>query len=222
MTFNKQVFVAACVVTAGLANADVVERVWWNPRIGHDGASDPFQGQTTDDTLANPGDLIANGLGRYGSNGTIGFSNLPDAFSEDHYIEFSLRPGAGTALEVHDLILQGANATTGQGAPLSNMILRTEADGFSTDIIAQAGPTGLQGNTGRPVLFDLEHLSAFDDEFTFRLYVWGMGGNFGIVGSIATRGYGMWFGDVDANPVPAPAACLVLGMGGVVSMRRRR
>lgn len=58
---------------------------------------------------------------------------------------------------------------------------------------------------------------------TFRLYPSNMyQDSFGIVGSIATRGYGMWFNDIEASVIPTPAA----GLGGLLGLslitRRRR
>ncbi len=211
----------AFALGCGVAHGAVVDLVWWNPRIGYTGENDPFVGQSTDDSLAMAGNLTASGFGRYGSLGTIGFSNVPTTFSEDHYIEFSLVPGAGQELKVHDLILQG---TRNQGLPMltDRIVLRTEADGFTSDIAAQVGPSNLQGSTGRPIMFDLEDLPAFDEEFTFRLYVWNTGGNFGIVGSVATLGHGLWFGDIDSNPVPTPSTVAMLGLAGLTVSRRRR
>lgn len=215
----KYTIAAAMICMTGSAMGDVVQRVWWNPRISHNGANDPFMGQSTDETLAMPGDLTASGYSRFGNNGTIGFSNVPTAFDENTYIEFSIIPGQGQELEVHDLILQGG--VNGAPMPLDRIVLRTELDGFTTDFAALAGPTNLQGNSGRPIRFELESLPAFDEELTFRLYVWNVS-SFGIVGSLATNGHGMWFGDIDANPVPAPASLAIVGLGGLCAVRRRR
>ncbi|RMH14674.1 MAG: hypothetical protein D6695_00490 [Planctomycetota bacterium] len=218
--YSKLVAAMAVALLVPASLADVVDRVWWNPRISQPGGTDPFMGQSTDESLAAAGLLTQVGLTRFGNSiGSISFTNIPSTFSEDHYIEFSIIPGAGRALDVHDLILQAAN--NGAPMPLDRIVLRSETDGFTSDHAALPGPNSLQGNTGRPVLFDLESLPTLTDETTFRLYVWGINGPFGIAGSVATLGWGMWFADVDSNPVPMPASSLLL-CAGALAVRRRR
>lgn len=217
----KAAVLVGVLALAPAAGADVVQRVWWNPSLSQTGGTDPFVGQSTDDSLAMAGNLSQVGLVRTGNTaGSISFTNLPSSFDENFYVEFSLIPGAGQSLDVHDLILQAGN--NGTPMPLDRLVLRTEVDGFTNDIVAEAGPSNLQGNTGRPVRFDLESLPGLTTETHFRLYAWGIGGPFGIVGSIATNGKGMWFGDIDATPVPAPASTLVFGVGVCAASRRRR
>lgn len=218
MMRSHRVVFAVAVLSASSAMGDVVERVFWNPGVGHRGDTDPFMGESTDDTLAQAGLLTQVGLSRVTGAYTIAFADVPSVFSEDHYIEFSIIPGSGQVLDVHDLILQAAD--NGRPMPLDRIVLRSEVDGFATDHAALAGPTGLQGNTGRPVLFDLETLPDLHDETTFRLYVWGISGPFGIPGSVVTRGYGMWFGDVDSTP--APSSLVAIGLGLCTVRRRRR
>ena len=215
-------FLAAAVVAASSASAELVERVWWNPRFDAPGGTDPFPGQTTDAALAEPGTLTQTGLARSGNSfGTIGFSNVPTTLSDNHYIEFSLIPGPGRELEIDGLLLQGARSQ-GLPMPIDRIVLRTSVDGFASDVAAQAGPNNLIGNTGRPISFDLDHLPTLQQETTFRLHMWNTGGSFGIVGSVATRGHGLWFGDVASNPVPAPAAATIPALSGLVATRRRR
>lgn len=217
----KAIVLAGVLALTPLAHADVVQRVWWNPGLTQHGGTDPFVGQSTDDALAMAGNLSQVGLVRTGDTiGAISFTNVPSSFDENYYVEFSVIPGAGMALDVHDLILQAGN--NGTPMPLDRIALRTEVDGFTSSVVAQAGPSGLQGNTGRPVLFDLEALPELTQETHFRLYAWGINGPFGIIGSIATSGYGMWFGNVDAHTVPAPASAALLGVGALVATRRRR
>ncbi|WP_432798772.1 PEP-CTERM sorting domain-containing protein [Poriferisphaera sp. WC338] len=210
-------------VLPNMSSADIVQRIWWNPSIPQPGTTDPFQGQSTDTLLAEAGDLTYSGYTRVGPPGfSMVFGGVPTAFSETHYIEFSIKPAAGIQLDVNDLLLQAANHN-GHGVSTNHMVLRTELDNFTNNIAAQAGPSTLNGNTGKPRLFDLSSLPALTEETSFRLYAFGYTGNFSIVGSAVTNGYALWFDNVDASPlVPEPASLSLLALGGLAMLKRRR
>lgn len=212
---------AVLMVTCASATfAGTVTRVWWNPSHGG-GTTDPFPGQTTDAALATPGDIIPHNLSRYGNYNTLGFSDCPSSFDTDYYFTFSVTPGPNQQIDLPDLLVEFSDYL---GHPINpdKVLLRTSLDNFTQDFTAATGPNSLKGNTGGPVVFQLDALPAFSQTVDLRIYPFNLTQNkIAIIGTVATSGNGMWFSNVPTSTIPEPASVGLFTAAGLALVRRR-
>ncbi|MFC7047944.1 PEP-CTERM sorting domain-containing protein [Emcibacter nanhaiensis] len=244
---SKTVASAACTLLAVLLNFTALNttasatavKVFWNPGIGAKAANRPENTPyparyLPDETLLTGGDLEAVGIVNDSVNhGALSFTftNIPDAFSENHYLNFSLLPTTGYQAELSSLFL-----ATDSSQSVSDYVLRTSLDGFTNDISGfnWFGPNS-EGYRG--IGFDLSALAAITSEIVFHLHIFDSFQNDGvsqIYGSVHTQGRGLMFGDINVSPredsqggaadVPAPGISLLFGLGvlGIGLTRRRK
>lgn len=210
----------------------------WNPSVNPYGANQPwnvpYPARSTDSLLLNGGVLDTVGIVNDSLNhgwGAFTFTNIPDAFNENYYLTFSLLPSAGYQASVSSLLL-----ATDWTQTVGDYVLRTSQDGFVNDILGYNwfGPN-TQGYRG--IGFDLNALSAFSSETTFRLYISDSFQNDGtslLYGSVHTLGRGLFFNEVNVTPyvappggganIPEPGMFFLMGIGllGIRYSRRKK
>lgn len=220
--------ITASILWSATASATAV-RVDWNPSVHPYGANEvgntPYPARSTDSLLLNGGVLDTVGITNDSINhgyGAFTLIDVPNAFSADHYLTFSLLPTAGYQASLTALYL-ATDWTQGIG----DYVLRTSQDGFISDILGfnLFGPN-TQGYQG--IGFDLNALDAFTSETIFHLHVFDTFQNDGIsmiYGSVHTLGYGLWFGNVDVTAytpppddettgqLPEPETLFLMGLG---------
>lgn len=149
--------------------------IWTNPITGtNPGLSNPYTaGQTVDPSLTVSG--IGHSATTTGTSANDRYNvNGWDAVSFDNtrYIEWTLTPANGDAINFSSLIYSSQKSGSGPG----NFAIRSSADNFATDI---ANP----GATGTTLSLAGAQFQGVASAITFRLYGWGAtgpGGTFSV------------------------------------------
>lgn len=213
-------FAAAAVLAAvaGTASADVI-------------TSYVNFGQTGDQAASPVGTVAANvsalpltrgaGINPSAAGNSIS-SNGWDDLSADDYFTFGFTVDAGYSVDLDTLWFGSRSSNTGPGF----LSVYSSLDGFSAPLysFAQVG-TAFNNN-----IADLSGLTGLTGSVEFRIYADnGVSANGGAISSGGTFRLGDHFDGAnftefrfEGTVVPAPASAALLGLGGLVAIRRRR
>lgn len=141
-------------------------------------------------------------------------TSAADAVTGNEYFEFTVSPGVGSELDLASLTF---NVARGGGSTPRGYVVRSSADGYSTDLstadVATVRPAYTAVNVS---LAD----AAFQNLITplgFRFYIYAPGAGSSVDFDDITLN-----GEVTAVPEPSAIALLGLGIVGMVAVARRR
>ena len=213
-------FAAAAVLAAvaGTASADVITS-YVNFGQPGDQAASPV-GTVAANVSALP---LARGAGiNPSAAGNSISSNGWDDLSADDYFTFGFTVDAGYSVDLDTLWFGSRSSNTGPGF----LSVYTSLDGFSAPVysFAQSG-TAFNNN-----IADLSSLTGLTGSVEFRIYAdSNVSANGGAISSGGTFRLGDHFDGAnftefrfEGTVVPAPASAALLGLGGLVAIRRRR
>lgn len=170
-----------------------------------------------------PNALITRGAGltasangdRFNAQGWDGFTTASDALTGNNYFEFSITPTGGNLMTITSVFFQVQRSNTGA----SNLVLRSSADSYATDLGSLINFANATVTT--PLTVNLSGNSSFENlsaPLTFRIigYTGASGGSTGFEG---TGNDIQVFGSV----VPEPGSVVLFGMGvALIATLRRR
>jgi len=209
---------AVLVITAGTASADVITS-WVNFGQPGDQAFSPVGTEAANVT----GSVLTRGSGitATGAGNSIS-ANGWDDLSADDYFTFGFTVDAGYSVDLDTLWFGSRSSGSGPGF----LSVYTSLDGFTTPVysFAQVG-TSFNNN-----IADLSSLTGLTGSVEFRILADnGTSASGGTIGSGGTFRLGDHFDGSDftefrfeGTVVPAPASAALLGLGGLVAVRRRR
>lgn len=209
---------AVLVITAGTASADVITSYVNFGQTG-DQAFSPVGTEAPNVT----GSVLTRGSGitATGAGNSIS-ANGWDDLSADDYFTFGFTVDAGYSVDLDTLWFGSRSSGSGPGF----LSVYTSLDGFTTPVysFAQVG-TSFNNN-----IADLSSLTGLTGSVEFRILADnGTSASGGTIGSGGTFRLGDHFDGSDftefrfeGTVVPAPASAALLGLGGLVAVRRRR
>ncbi len=213
-------FAAAAVLAAvaGTASADVITS-WVNFGQPGNQVSSPVGTQAANVT----GDVLTRGAGitPTAAGNSLSGSGWDDLAADD-YFTFGFTVDAGYSVDLDTLYFGSRSSNTGPGS----LSVYSSLDGFTSPVysFSQVG-TAFTNNVA-----DVSALTGITGSVEFRIYSdGGLSANGGTVSSAGTFRVGDYndgsnFSEFrfEGTVVPAPASAALMGLGGLVAIRRRR
>jgi hypothetical protein len=158
------------------------------------------------------------GSGWFNTGNTAAGNTLAEAIAGNDYIQFVVTPDALYGFDVTEFVFKWDRSGTGP----SSVALRSSADSFAADLGSVTGMVSGGATTVRTMA--ISELTGLTSATTFRLY------GFGATATGGTGGFDTVTGDTVPNvqlngeiyAIPEPSRALLLGIGGLGLIFRRR
>jgi hypothetical protein len=158
------------------------------------------------------------GSGWFNTGNTAAGNTLAEAIAGNDYIQFVVTPDALFGFDVTEFVFTWDRSGTGP----SSVALRSSADNFAADLGSVTGMISGGATTDRTIA--ISGLTGLTSATTFRLY------GFGATATGGTGGFDTVTADIVPNvqlngevyAIPEPSRALLLGIGGLGLIFRRR